>query len=133
MTLPPGAGIDGQLHRHPDAQPRRVGLGEPRLDAHLARQLDVADAVGLEGAVGHVRGGLGSKHWIVQVHSVPRVASRYSRTSTDVQRGQDAWRGNVTVSQRAQREPISRGSAVMTAGSRRLRASKASAGERATM
>ena len=37
-----------ELHRHPDAQPLRIGLGQPRLHAHLARQLDVADAVGLE-------------------------------------------------------------------------------------
>ena len=32
-----GRGDQHQLHRHADAQALRVGLGEPRLDAHLAR------------------------------------------------------------------------------------------------
>ena len=43
------AQAEHQLHRHADGQPLRVGLGQQRLHAHLARQLDVADAVGLEG------------------------------------------------------------------------------------
>ena len=41
-------GDQRQLHRHADLELRGVGLGQARLDAHLARQLDVADAVGLE-------------------------------------------------------------------------------------
>src|SRR5687768_1792871 len=37
-----------ELHRHPDPQALGVGFGQPRLDPHLARKLDIADAVGLE-------------------------------------------------------------------------------------
>ena len=47
---------------------------------------------------------------MVQVHSVPWRASRRSATSSDVQRGQDAWRGKVTVPQRRHSDPMSRGS-----------------------
>src|SRR2546423_1025066 len=54
-------------------------------------------------------GDFGEKHGIVQVHSAPVRASRGAPTSTDVQRGHDAWRGNVTVPQRRQADPISSG------------------------
>ena len=79
-SLAPGAGISVSSIGIPIAQPLGVGLGEARLDAHLARQLDVADAVGLEvvAVAGAYGGDLGGKHWIVQVHSVPRRASRCS-------------------------------------------------------
>ena len=83
-----------ELHRHPDPQPRRIGLGEPRLHAHLARQLDVADAVGLEASAAPAYGGdFGGKHWTVQVHSVPRRPRRRSSTSSDVHAGRSPGAG----------------------------------------
>ena len=100
---PPGAGISTSSIGIPIAQPRRVGLRQPRLDAHLAGQLDVADAVGLERPPGRRRraGTSGGKHWIVQVHSVPRRASRRSSTSRRrAARRTSAWRGKATTPQR---------------------------------
>ena len=135
-----------QLHRHPDAQPRRVGLGQPRLDAHLARRArrsrrrrarssPAAPAYG---------GDLGGKHWIVQVHSVPRRASRRSlhvarraaRARALAREGDDAAAAALGADQLGRvGGPASRPSATgdeVNAASTRA-GSKAIAGERATM
>src|SRR6476646_7621411 len=47
---------------------------------------------------------------MVQVHSVPRRPSRRSDTRWEVHRGHESWRGNVTVPQSSQTDPISSGS-----------------------
>ena len=80
-------------------------------------ELDVADAVGLEVVARRPAygGDFGAKHWIVQLHSVPRRCSRRSSTSSEVQRGQDAWRGKVTVAHRRQLDPMSSGSCAVPA------------------
>ena len=48
LVARPGDGDQCQLHGHTDPQPLRIALGQARLHADLARQLDVPDAVGLE-------------------------------------------------------------------------------------
>ena len=142
---PPGAGTSIELHRHPDAQPRRIGLGEPRLDAHLAGQLDVADAVGLEVVRRRRRraatsaGSTGSSRSTASRGGEPalRDVARRARARTSPGAGTRRRRSGGT------REPISCGAprvrrsgrrdAAQSAGIDSAPASNAIAGDRATM
>ena len=91
----PGDRDQRQLHRHADAQPGRIALGQPRLDADLAGQLDVADAVGLEllDAALEIRRRLGRE--ALDRPGPQRAARRQlgAATSSEVQRGHDAGAG----------------------------------------
>ena len=97
----------------PDREHVGIGLGEPRLDLHLAGQLDVADAEGHERRcpVGPAYGGDGGgKSCVVHAHSRPRRASRCSAISVDAQRGHESCAGKVTMPHALHRLPISCGS-----------------------
>ena len=138
-----------ELHRHPDAQPRGIGLRQPRLDPDLARAARRSRRRRARSprpfpAYG---GDLGAKHWIVQVHSVPRraeaalldVARRARRARRLAREGHDAAVAAPRADQLAARRRCPRSGRPRRRRSQSAPASirkpdsNAIAGERATM